>query len=641
MHRGTVPHGFVRALVLVLATLVVAGALPATTAADDDATPAGPPSPAASSVAPGGRGVPTLAGDPGRTGDMPGPGPTASPVVRWQAETGASELSPDAFPFVITYPFFVNQEPAIMGGTVFAPGTGGGLVAIDATTGAERWRLPAEGGELASPTFVDGVVYAGRLDGTFLALDAATGTVRWTAVIGEDVSPINSPAVVDGTVYVGTVDGAVLALEAATGKERWRVEEPGEHPVGSPAVTGGVVYALRPDGSLQALDAATGRERWRFRTVAPQGDGGFFDIFTAYPAVADGLVVFGGPDAAVHAVDASTGDERWRLRIGLAGLSSPALVDGVVYVAAGGSYVAGFPLLYALDATTGDVRWAVVTDGLHTPPTVADGTVYAGSADLTLSTFDTATGAERWRLALVPGAFDAYDVAAVHTAPAVVDGTVYVGAQRSVSDPESRLVSEVFAVGGAAGRAAGSGHGDDSGTLGTSPPEDCLVAPLDAAAFLALVAGPEEAMDQADAAPVATPADADAALGAIEATARRFVACANADDVLRLLALMSPELAGRIFDVEPEEALALFAVLSAPHAPSPRETWVEFVGVDEARALPDGRILAVVVVRDADGREHRLGPWVFARVGARWLVDSFEGEAVEGELGAGEWGGPA
>jgi hypothetical protein len=56
--------------------------------------------------------------------------------------------------------------------------------------------------------------------------------------------------------------------------------------------------------------------------------------------------------------------------------SSPAVVDGTVYVASDDNSV------YALDAGTGRVRWQYETDGgVWSSPAVVDGTVYVGSRD--------------------------------------------------------------------------------------------------------------------------------------------------------------------------------------------------------------------------------------------------------------------
>ena len=50
------------------------------------------------------------------------------------------------------------------------------------------------------------------------------------------------------------------------------------------------------------------------------------------PAVVDGVVYVGSYDGYVYALDAATGEMIWRFHTGYNVYSSPAVVDGVVYV---------------------------------------------------------------------------------------------------------------------------------------------------------------------------------------------------------------------------------------------------------------------------------------------------------------------
>ena len=146
------------------------------------------------------------------------------------------------------------------------------------------------------------------------------------------------------------------------------------------------------------------RARWRFAT----GD----DVFSS-PAVVDGVVYIGSNDTNVYALNAATGTEQWRFATGGFVIPSPAVVDGVVYV---GSWDNN---LYALDAATGTERWRFATgDDVYSSPAVVDGVVYVGSDDTNLYALDAATGTEWWRFATGDN---------VLSSPAVVDGVVYAG----------------------------------------------------------------------------------------------------------------------------------------------------------------------------------------------------------------------
>ncbi|MET8049740.1 PQQ-binding-like beta-propeller repeat protein [Streptosporangium sp. NPDC005286] len=143
---------------------------------------------------------------------------------------------------------------------------------------------------------------------------------------------------------------------------------------------------------------------WTYRTG---------DWVYSSPAVVDGVVYVGSGDGKVYALDALTGAVRWTHKIGGRVYSSPAVVDGVVYVGSGDGKV------YALDALTGAVRWTHKTgDWVYSSPAVVDGVVYVGSGDGKVYALDALTGAVRWTHKTGDD---------VGSSPAVVDGVVYVG----------------------------------------------------------------------------------------------------------------------------------------------------------------------------------------------------------------------
>lgn len=100
---------------------------------------------------------------------------------------------------------------AVAEGRVFvmSDGEDGSLHAIDLDTGAERWSASLRGE--GTPVVADGVVYVSTLHNELVALDAATGAVRWRY---ESRLPLSTPAVGDGVLYVVS-HGRVLALEEA------------------------------------------------------------------------------------------------------------------------------------------------------------------------------------------------------------------------------------------------------------------------------------------------------------------------------------------------------------------------------------------------------------------------------------------
>lgn len=136
------------------------------------------------------------------------------------------------------------------------------------------------------------------------------------------------PVVAGGAVYFGSsADGKVYALDAASGKQRWTYCT--DAPVRfAPAVWKDSVFVVSDDGHLYCLTAKDGKLLWKKR-------GG-----------PDGRMILGN-DRMVS---------RWPARGG------PAVVDGVVYFAAGIWPSEGI-YLHALDADTGKVVWTNDSSG--------------------------------------------------------------------------------------------------------------------------------------------------------------------------------------------------------------------------------------------------------------------------------------
>jgi outer membrane protein assembly factor BamB len=129
------------------------------------------------------------------------------------------------------------------------------------------------------------------------------------------------------------------------------------------------------------------------------------------PAIVNGFVYVGSEDDDVYAVNATTGAKLWSYPTGSAVTTSPTVVNGVVYVGSGDD-------VYALNATTGVELWTYPTGGAVPSPAVVNGVVYVGSADGDVYAVNATTGAKLW---------SSPTGGAVTTSPAVVNGVVYVG----------------------------------------------------------------------------------------------------------------------------------------------------------------------------------------------------------------------
>lgn len=217
---------------------------------------------------------------------------------------------------------------------------------LDALTGQLLWSRDIDSYTTGSVTIWNGLVLVPTYQGELHALDVSDGSTVWTNDDSEGGYWDSSPTVLDGVIYIGGEDYCVHAVDAATGELIW------ETPIGgrvesTPAVHGGRVFAgcAFPQGftSMNALDAETGEILW---TVAGEPHGS--------PAVADGLVFWGDYwTGLIHAANAATGESVWTYQAARV-LSSPAVTDGVMYIAATdwNLYAFGTGLRYSY---TGDI----------------------------------------------------------------------------------------------------------------------------------------------------------------------------------------------------------------------------------------------------------------------------------------------
>jgi outer membrane protein assembly factor BamB len=157
--------------------------------------------------------------------------------------------------------------------------------------------------------------------------------------------------------------------------------------------------SLNPDDILPRGDV-----KWTFTTEG---------AINSSPAVVDGVVYVGSRDSHVYALKADTGEKLWEFKAGSWVESSPVVVDGTVYIGSNDGF------LYALDARTGTVRWSFRTAyAVRSSAAVADGVVYFGSDDYYFYAVDAATGKLHWKFATDTQ---------VTSSPVVTDGIAVFG----------------------------------------------------------------------------------------------------------------------------------------------------------------------------------------------------------------------
>jgi outer membrane protein assembly factor BamB len=171
---------------------------------------------------------------------------------------------------------------------------------------------------------------------------------------------------------------------------------------------------------VDANNAANLQLKWSAAT-----NGALFGVNDSSPAVVNGVVYVGSGNGSVYALNASSGAVLWSFATGAFVASSPAVVNGVVYVGALARFGDG-GMFYALNASTGAQLWSFVTDNpVTSSPAVVNGVVYVGSSNGNVYALNASTGAQLW--SFVTGNTASAYVPQATSSPAVVNGVVYIG----------------------------------------------------------------------------------------------------------------------------------------------------------------------------------------------------------------------
>ncbi len=237
-----------------------------------------------------------------------------------------------------------RSTPTIDGNFVYALGSDGDLVCLEAKSGKILWQKslrkdfggqPGEWAYAESPLVDDDVVVVtpGGADATMVALNKKTGALIWkSAVPGGDPAAYASAIVVQGggrKQYVQFLTKGIVGVDAKTGQFLWRYKDVAKGPAQyfTPVAQGEYVYggALGIGGGLVRLKLDQGgvaAEQVYFARGLPNGIGG---------AVLVGDHLYGTEvGQKLVAAEFTTGKVKWQAEdFGWASLAS---ADGLLYV---------------------------------------------------------------------------------------------------------------------------------------------------------------------------------------------------------------------------------------------------------------------------------------------------------------------
>lgn len=158
-----------------------------------------------------------------------------------------------------------GAPPAVVDETVVTLSRYGTLVALDVATGERLWQTDLQFEGFSAPVIHEDTVITGgvRNDGSVLfAVDAETGAKRWKRSFDGTMALPPARTTDELVVHMGR---AVYGLTPADGSDRWRVQG---HGVGGVVATANAVYAVSGSG-IRALDPTSGEQRGSFSPRGP------------------------------------------------------------------------------------------------------------------------------------------------------------------------------------------------------------------------------------------------------------------------------------------------------------------------------------------------------------------------------------
>lgn len=324
----------------------------------------------------------------------------------------------------------VVAQPVVDNGRIFTMDSQDVVSAFDEKSGSRLWRFDPQPKDADAVTYGGGVAASGnRLYvatgyGQVLALDAATGKEIWRVDVA---APIHSaPTVAAERVFVVTVENELDVLAAQDGRKLWShnglPETAGLTGGAAPAVAGDVVVVPYSSGEIYALRIENGRPLWSDSLAASQPVGALSSLadIRGAPVIDRDRVLAISHSGLMVSIDLRTGDRIWEQDIG--GVHAPWVAGDFIYVLSADNE------LLCLTRADGRVRWARDLPQWDNPekkkdPIFWSGPVLAGDRLIVISSEGEAisvspyTGEALGRADFPDGVF---------INPVVVDKTLYV-----------------------------------------------------------------------------------------------------------------------------------------------------------------------------------------------------------------------
>ncbi len=192
---------------------------------------------------------------------------------------------------------YLSDAPVLVDGSLYVATGNGEVHQIDPANGAILWSTPEAVTNASGPPMVTAdTVFVMTYDASVVAIDRTSGEQRWRkpgedetgwSLDDEDVTPENArcfghdPA--SGILIMGGGNGMVLGIADADGTLRW-ARDLGAPVFAGPVVLDGIAYVNTMAGELHAIRAKDGGDIWEISTAKEKDTGEGTDEAVEDPA---------------------------------------------------------------------------------------------------------------------------------------------------------------------------------------------------------------------------------------------------------------------------------------------------------------------------------------------------------------------
>ncbi len=343
----------------------------------------------------------------GSTGHSPGHVAAGGQFGRqWRSSVGAGA----------GYRRKLPSTPVTDGTRLYAMDAETRVSAFDANTGSRIWDTDVEPEDADSTPIGGGVAVEGNTVfvatglAEILALEADTGAIRWRKDLPAPAR--GAPTVSDGRVFVPLAEGRVVACSAQDGSTIWNYRS--QAAVASilgmpaPAVDGALVVVGFGSGELVCLRADNGRVAWSDSLASSRGNSSLSDLsaIRGMPVIDNGTVFAVSVGGVFAAIDLRSGRRLWEREI--PGQEMPCVAGSFVFL------LSAAQELVAVGRDDGRIRWVRSLPAFGNPekrrdpitwtgPLLANGVLLIGNSESEMLTINPLNG-ETVSTGSLPGA---------------------------------------------------------------------------------------------------------------------------------------------------------------------------------------------------------------------------------------------